>query len=177
MQGGIGDFQSISTVTVGAGGQASISFTSIPSTYKHLQIRYIARSTSAQTFAGGLQIQYNGDTSSSYRSHRLVGRADGVVYSDSSSGTSVTVGLIAGGSGLANQFVPGVIDILDYASTNKTKVSRSLSGNEGQSTTTDNDMHYISTLYNSTNAITQILLQPSSNNIAQYSTFALYGIK
>jgi hypothetical protein len=32
-----GDFESIATVTVGSGGSAVISFTSIPSTYAHLQ--------------------------------------------------------------------------------------------------------------------------------------------
>lgn len=33
------DYDSIATTTVGAGGAASITFSSIPSTYQHLQIR------------------------------------------------------------------------------------------------------------------------------------------
>jgi hypothetical protein len=39
-----GDFESIATVTVGGGGAAMWSFTSIPATYKHLQLeRYCQR--------------------------------------------------------------------------------------------------------------------------------------
>jgi hypothetical protein len=33
------DFDSIATTTVGAGGASTITFSSIPSTYRHLQIR------------------------------------------------------------------------------------------------------------------------------------------
>ena len=36
-------YESIATVSVGSGGQSSIVFSSIPSTYKHLQLRAIAR--------------------------------------------------------------------------------------------------------------------------------------
>ena len=38
-----GSYESIATVTVGSGGAASVEFTSIPSTYTHLQIRAIVR--------------------------------------------------------------------------------------------------------------------------------------
>jgi hypothetical protein len=40
-------FESIQTVTVGAGGASSISFTSIPATYASLQIRYLAQNDAA----------------------------------------------------------------------------------------------------------------------------------
>ena len=53
-------YESIQTVTVGSGGQSTISFTSIPSTYKHLQIRMLARATGASTV--GL-IRFNSDAS------------------------------------------------------------------------------------------------------------------
>ena len=36
-------YDSIATVVVGSGGASSITFSSVPSTYKHLQIRFIAR--------------------------------------------------------------------------------------------------------------------------------------
>jgi hypothetical protein len=42
----VGDFESIATVTVGGGGAATVEFTSIPATYTHLQLRYIAQKTS-----------------------------------------------------------------------------------------------------------------------------------
>ena len=41
------EFESIATVTVGSGGSSTISFTSIPGTYKHLQVRGIGRTNRA----------------------------------------------------------------------------------------------------------------------------------
>ena len=40
-------YESIATVTVGAGGSSSVTFSSIPSTYQHLQIRYINTTSTA----------------------------------------------------------------------------------------------------------------------------------
>jgi len=52
-------------VQVGSGGSATISFTSIPSTYKHLQIRGIARNTSGSGF-NKMNIRFNSDSGSVY---------------------------------------------------------------------------------------------------------------
>ena len=51
-----GNYESIATVTVGSGGTSTISFTSIPQTYTHLQLRYIARNayTGGGSYAGGV---------------------------------------------------------------------------------------------------------------------------
>jgi len=65
-----GDFESIATVTVGSGGASYAEFTSIPSTYTHLQIRTMARGTRADV-GDGLILQFNGDTASNYSSHYL----------------------------------------------------------------------------------------------------------
>ena len=59
-----GDYQSIATTTVGAGGAASISFTSIPATYQHLQIRAIGRSSN--TVEDSLY-RFNSDTQDAKR--------------------------------------------------------------------------------------------------------------
>ena len=39
----IGDYESIATVSVGAGGTSAVEFTTIAGTYSHLQIRGIAK--------------------------------------------------------------------------------------------------------------------------------------
>ena len=52
-------FDSIATVSVGSGGSNTISFTSIPGTYKHLQIRGIVRS-SYPSVQPSLALQING---------------------------------------------------------------------------------------------------------------------
>ena len=89
-----------------------------------------------------------------------------------------TIGNIyfAGGGMTANTFGAGVIDILDYAKTNKYKATRQLSGISSNATVGDRDyLLYGSGLWRSTSAITSITL--TGNSFVQYSHFALYGIK
>jgi hypothetical protein len=172
----IGDFESIQTVTVGSGGQANIEFTSIPATYKHLQIRGIGRGTynGAVNEDQYMYIQFNSDTASNYSRHRLSGSG-----SAASSGAEINqnqgmAGWITTLNATANTFYGAVIDILDYENTNKFKTVKSLSGGDM------NGAGYVnlySSLWRSTSAITSIKLSPQSNNFAQYTSFALYGIK
>lgn len=174
-------YESIATVTVGSGGSSTITFSSIPSTFRHLQIRYTARNVGTSQFSNLLSAQFNSDTTSGnyYRRHRLGGRGDNVVYSDSNSGDAYAdCGLVAGGGTSSGIFDPGIIDILDYTSVNKNKTIRALSGLAGQSTDSQNDVIFFSSLYfpSTKVAIDRIDLTTSSN-FAQYSHFALYGIK
>lgn len=169
----LGDFESIATVTVGAGGQATIEFTSIPSTYQHLQIRGIARNTG--TTFNALSIRFNSDSASNYSSHRLSG---GGSAASSNADTSVSAmypnELMPLSSAGANVFGVGIFDILDYANTNKYKTLRNLSGFDNNGS---GNVALGSGSWRSTSAITSVQLIPQSNNFAQYSHFALYGIK
>ena len=174
-------FKSIATVTVGSP-QATISFTSIPSTFKHLQIRYIGRSTTANNFSSFIEATFNSDTNSGnyYSLHRMNARGDGLVYATGNTGVGYSrIGLIAGGTMSANNFVPGIIDILDYTSTTKNKTTRTIAGSAGQGTSTNNDILFGSSLYfpPTIAAISTIDLNVSGANFAQYSSFALYGIQ
>jgi len=163
-------YESIATVTVGSGGQAAGSFTSIPSTFKHLQIRVLAKTNSN----GNIKITFNGDTTGNYNTHVLYGTG-------SAAGAGVT-GLSDTGIFGVDQywgtnsiyFTGAVIDVLDYQNTNKYKVTRTLGGNNTNGG--NEDICLISGLWRSTSAITQIDLTGSSN-ISQYSSFALYGIR
>jgi hypothetical protein len=59
-------YQSIQTITVGSGGLATASFTSIPQTYKHLQIRGFFN----QGGGNWINTTYNSDTTAgAYQSH------------------------------------------------------------------------------------------------------------
>ena len=170
-----GSLVSLQTVTVGSGGAASISFASIPQTYTHLHIRGIYRDTSSTTGDSALWIQYNGDTGSNYAWHRMWANSASTSAGASSSTTWGLLGVGAYGGNIANQFGATVADISDYTNTNKTKVSRSLTGDDA------NGYGYIgihSTLWNNTSAVTSITIYPTSSyNFAQYSQFALYGVK
>lgn len=163
-------YESIATVTLGSAA-SSIDLTSIPSTYQHLQIRFMGSMT-----AGGpddLRIQFNADTGNNYARHYMIGNGS----SASASGTATTSFGVIGGNTLpttANTFGVAIIDILDYANTNKYKTMRALAGHDA------NGSGYVgisSTLWQNTNAITSIKLFPISSTFPQYSTAALYGIK
>jgi len=162
-------FESIATVTVGSGGAANVEFTSIPSTYTHLQIRGIAKSTSSDSDIYG---RFNGDSGTNYDSHRIYGSGSSVA-ADSEINKSSHEKIGRCGSGTSN-FSANVIDILDYTNTNKYKTVRSLFGRDS------NGSGYImfsSGLWRNTNAITSITLYPAFGTYEQYTTFALYGIK
>jgi hypothetical protein len=168
-------YASIATVTVGSGGTATVSFTSIPATYTHLQIRAIARTNRANAQGDYLKFNMNSDTAANYSAHELS------IYNSitaSAANTSVSFEVInrwAGTSQAANTFGGGIIDILDYANTNKYKTTRSLAG---WNDNTQGSLHSNSSLWMSTSAITSIAITAGGGtSIDQYSSFALYGIK
>ena len=169
-------YESIATVTVGAGGTSSIDFTSIPSTYKHLQIRGLARSTRAAT-TDYIRMQFNGDTTSNYRDHLLYGTGAAAASGDDGNNAGIFLHRVAAASATSGMFGALVIDILDYTSTSKNKTTRQLGGTDQNGS---GEIDFGSGLWFKTpEAITSIKLQAQAgtSNFAQYSSFALYGIK
>ena len=167
-------YESIATVTVGAGGSSTVSFTSIPSTYKHLQIRYIAKD-SYTTAADFTSFGISGNGTNTWRNHYLNG--DGAT----ATAGSIALGLVLyatpnSHSSLANRFGVGIIDVLDYADTNKNKTFRILNGTENNTNNTLGRMTFQSLLKVDTTAITSLTFTGDSS-FAEYSSFALYGIK
>ena len=163
-----GDYEPIFTTTVGAGGSASITFSTIPSTYKHLQIRAIALSSSSNH--GDLQL--NGDTATNYAGHSLEGDGGSVAAQAGATRSDMfSMVRMAGSSGAV---AASVIDILDYASTNKYKTVRALRGFDNNGT---GNIGLISGSWRSTSAISSITINARAGSFAQYSHFALYGIK
>jgi hypothetical protein len=169
-----GDFESISTVTVGAGGSSSISFTSIPATYSHLQVRVFARTNRADTL-DYLQFNFNSDTASNYAYHFLEGGGSSIGPSSSVTQPNVRHIYLPGANNLANVFGGFVTDILDYSNTSKNKTTRHLGAFDANGSGT---CVVGSGLWMSTAAISSIQITPiSGNSFVQYSSFALYGIK
>jgi hypothetical protein len=181
----LGSYESIATTVVGSGGTTTISFASIPSTYKHLQIRVTGRSTGAYTYSS-LYIRPNSDSASNHYSyHALYG--DGSSTASSGRGTSGgdtawVAQNISGDTATANNFGAVIVDILDYANTNKLKVMRSFGGydNNGSGTPIGtvnlNSGTYFGSTGSSTEAITSITLL-TDGNFKEYTHAALYGIK
>jgi hypothetical protein len=164
-------YESIATVTIGAGGSSSCVFTSIPQTYQHLQVRLIGKIGSA---SGAPSIYFNGSASgTAYAWHHL--RGDGSNASASAGTSAPYMSDVVSPSSVWNnsQFTTAIIDILDYANTSKNKTLRMLAGvdNNGSGA-----IELYSGLWASTSAITQLDLF-NGYTWQQYSSIALYGIK
>ena len=166
-----GSYESIATTTVGSGGQATITFSSIPSTYKHLQLRCLARGSTGTLDAQSV-MRLNSDSATNYSYHRIYG--DGTAGSDGAANqTHGMAGINAGASSLANTFAVAVVDIFDYANTDKYKTVRVLTGYDQNGS---GAVYLWSNSWRSTSAVSSITITTSAN-FSQYSSFALYGIK
>jgi hypothetical protein len=165
-------FFSIATTTLTTT-TASIEFTSIPQTYTHLQIRGITRTDRSAAAQDAFKMRFNSDTTeTNYYNHYISG--DGSSASSFANNNSL-IGITS--STNATSQIQGiiVIDILDYANTNKYKTSRTLTGTDQNGS---GQLWLASHLWKSTNAITSISFVPNlGTNFVQYSSFALYGVK
>jgi hypothetical protein len=155
---------------------ATITFSSIPREYEHLQIRLIGRS-SRSSGVSQFKLNFNGDTGTNYSDHYLLGSGGGsaIVGHDGASQTFIWANPIAGNTTTAGTFGVGIIDILDYSNTNKNKTVRMLGGFD------ENGGGYLglsSGLWMNTAAITSITIGDGyGQNLTTYTSAALYGIK
>ena len=166
-------FESIATVTVGSGGAANVEFTSIGTDWTHLQIRAIGRATRAGS-TDSVKLQFNNDTGANYDQHWLYGDGSSALAAATNNAGFAYPVITTAATDLSNTFCAMVVDILDYKNTNKYTTVRALSGYDV------NGGGYVflaSGLWRNTAAITSIKFSPGSSNWAQYSHFALYGIK
>lgn len=167
-------FDSIATVTL-TGTQSTITFSSIPSTYTHLQLRYAGLSNNM----GTQFMRINGDTNTNnYRTHYLVGV----------NGASVSGGYLDGrgailGGGFGGQFstsypMVGVVDFLDYTNTAKYKVVRGIHGTDANNTGYGGEAEIVSGIWSSGSAISQLeFYLDGGMNFTANTKYALYGIK
>jgi hypothetical protein len=165
-------YESIQTVTVGTA-TSTMTFTSIPSTYTHLQIRGMLNGTAAGTY-NNVRMGFNADSGANYSSHLIYGDGASAGAQAETSGTRMYGQILISQASTSSYVGVGVIDILDYANTNKYKTVRSLNGidlaGSGQ-------IELSSGNWRNTNAITSIEFVTASGNFNVGSTLALYGIK
>jgi hypothetical protein len=166
-------YESIATVALGSS-QTTIAFSSIPSTYKHLQIRAFGKTDVAGS-GDYFRIRFNSDTATNYSTHFLSGDGSSVPVSGNANVSSMYATRFSGNSGATNIFGAGVVDILDYSDTNKYKTVRTLGGVD---TNGGGEVFYSSGSWRSTSAVNAITLFPNAgSNFMQYTSVALYGIK
>jgi hypothetical protein len=174
--GSAGDYEQIATA-FGTGSSGTISFTSIPQGYKHLQIRAVGRNSQSGS-SDRLAIRFNSQTGYTYSCHRLVGNGSTVTSAANTTTDAIDAGYITGPSSGADRFGVQIVDILDYSSTTKNKTIRSLSGAVDPGVSGSFVSLHSGMFYGNQNAVTSIQL--TTLNVLNWTTtsrFSLYGIK
>jgi hypothetical protein len=162
-----GSYESIATA-YGNGSSDTITLSSIPSTYTHLQLRVFAWASGASAAT----IKFNGG--GTYSDHFLYGTGATAASAGDISDTVIRANIRVGG-GTANIYGTAIIDILDYANTNKYKTVRSLTGRDENGS---GIVSLASGLYQATTAISSITIVGNASTAwTTASSFALYGIK
>ena len=171
----------IVSYTVPSATGSNITFTNIPQTFTHLQIRYFVRNNNSGTVSYP-NLYINGDGSSSHFYNHLI-NGNGNAASNSNNLNNVfSPGMTAPATGsLANVYACYIIDILDYTSTNKYKVIKALGGFDDNNTSGTNASISLASGANFTitAAITQLdfnCYNLNGTGLAAGSRVDIYGI-
>lgn len=170
-----GSYEPLASITVPSGGLASITFGSIPQTYAHLQIRYLAQCVNSATAGENIAFRFNSDTGSNYTRHYIDGNGTSATAGANTGVTQVYAWAGQTSSTYPSAFGAGIMDILDYTNTNKYTTTRALGGVDFNGS--GGELQLVSGLWLNTAAITQIDIRALDGNLAQYSNFSLYGVK
>ena len=157
---------------------ASVTFSSLGS-YEHLQIRVSGRHNGSGGAGASIYIRFNGDTGSNYSTHSVQ------AYNGNNTGADAYTGqaFVYAGGRITGPLTPdsenygtSVIDILDYRNGSKNTTMHQMSGvvddYEGGSF-----VWFSSSLWDSTAAVTSILLYPPSDSFLRGTEMTLYGIQ
>ena len=166
----------IANTVVGAGGAASVTFSSLGS-YQHLMIVASGRSA-RDSYQDGSNMRFNGETSGNNQSAVTL-----VQNGNAAAGTSETndnrVSYLfdcPAAQALADQFGTSVV----YFPNNPRGEFKSVIGWNANSNTSFDTNDYSNDFcvgsWRSTSAVTSILIQNGVGNFVEHSTFTLYGI-
>lgn len=167
------NYELISTVEVGPGGQSSIEFTDIPQNGENIVVELSLRSTTAN--GGPLSIEFNNDSSLFYSSRSLTGSSSGSASSSTTSSQSSFKVPAAGASEAAdsNFFGNSQLFIGDYASTYAAPIM--YTGVVGDSAGTSANQEITVGVYDNTDPITSLKITGDSA-FAEHSQASLYVV-
>ena len=154
---------------------ATLTFSGIPATYEHLQLRASVRSSHDSSYLDAIHIQFNGDSASNYSTHNFNANKSAVAAGGDAGDDTVNPGYAATVGQDTAEYSVFIIDILDYTNTNK---NTSVQGTNhlGGSYTSDY-LHFFSGSWRNTDAVTSILFDLTSASWKRGSEITLYGIK
>jgi len=171
--GGVLAYDLLETTTLGSSA-SSVTFSGLGSysDYAHLQIRYVARTSNADTDRD-LHLTFNGDSGANYARHYLEGNGSSVSSQSATSRNRIEFNTgISGANAASSIFGSGVIDVLDAFSSNKNTTTRAL-----YAPFSVNRLFFHSGLWVNTSSITSMAFEPAFGDFISGSRFSLYGIK
>jgi hypothetical protein len=154
--------------TVGSGG-GTISFSSIPQTFTHLQLRIFAQPYFASVTDGPISLRFNSDSGANYTRHAVAGNGTSAFSYGTTGNTGAPIDRFRFAPS-GSVFTPAIVDILDYTNTSKNTTVRSIGGYDNNG---DGDIRFCSSLWLNTAAIISIAIPETLN---QFSRIDLYGI-
>jgi hypothetical protein len=167
----------ISTQSLGSDG--TFDFTSIPQTYKHLKIEFLARSDRAANTSDGAKIRFNNDNGNNYVGLVQFMNAAGAPakVEQNTAGAPTQFSFVTAASSPANWFNNSEITIFDYTNTNLFK-SWQARGMQTPNTGVSFFIYDAQGVWLSASAITRVQLFPTTGtNFKTHSSARLYGIK
>lgn len=168
----------IERINVGSAGASSVTFSSIPQTFKHLQLRLFTRTsaTGSESWQSMVFASSYNSGATGYTDHILYGTGTSAIATNELLANRINFGTTAGNGANTSVFGSGIIDILDYANTNKYKTVRLFDGYDNNGSGL---IALRSGLWQSSTAISTITFAPENFGgvtYKQYSSFALYGV-
>ena len=152
---------------------ATVTFSGIPATYEHLQLRFSARED-ATGADGALGLRFNG-VGSGYTYHRMSGSSSTASAGSSISQSAIWLYWCTSGAYKATNYAGTVVDILDYGNGSKNTTIQSTMG-LAASTGTPRVVS-LSGMWDDVAAVTSItLIVGFGSNIVRGSEFTLYGL-
>lgn len=155
---------------------ASVSFSAIPTTYNHLELRWHGRTTSGNT-SDNLIMRINGDSGPNYDWELLAGLNTTASATPSLGDSKLLLGTLVGGTGTAGFFSNGTVDIQGWSQSGASHVV-TVSGKWyacWSNSAATSQTGAMGGLYTPSSAATSLTLTPAAGSFAAGSVFSLYG--
>ena len=157
---------------------ATVTFSSIPSTYRQLELWMAVRGDTAAQFAS-VALQFNSDTGTNYNYENWQAAGASTTSAETLSATSLFIGDMPANTTLSGSVSIQVVKIPWYAGTafwkaTSTSQTANLQTSAGQASALF-DKH-LSGLWRSTAAINRVDIKAGAGNFVVNSSFALYGL-
>jgi hypothetical protein len=154
------------------GTETSITFSSIPTTYTSLQVRFMSRRNGAGSHQ--IYLRPNSDSTTNKAYHRLSGNGTAASAAGVASNSRIYISDGTSDDNTAGIFGVGIVDIHDYNSSTRNKTTRHFAGYDLNGSGV---VYLTSGLFNTTTAITSLQFEFGGDTLDAGSTFALYGFK